>query len=62
MRKLRQRKPAQHGVHSCYSIGCHCDRCREANKIYMQKYRQLIQHRLLYLPVLKLNLKVHSDV
>jgi len=47
------RKPVQHGNYSSYVTGCRCDKCREANKIYVQKYRQLIQYRLT---------KVHSDV
>lgn len=47
------RKPVQHGTHSVYVKGCRCDKCREANKIYMRKYKLLIQYHLT---------KVHSDV
>lgn len=32
-------RAAKHGTRSCYSIGCRCDDCREANRVYMAECR-----------------------
>jgi hypothetical protein len=29
-----------HGVYSSYAHGCHCDQCKEANRIYQQQRRR----------------------
>ena len=35
-----KRKPVSHGTHCAYASGCRCPACRQAQKEYMQLWRQ----------------------
>lgn len=38
--RLPGREPAEHGTRSRYVRGCHCDKCRKAQREYMTDYRR----------------------
>src|SRR6266571_6673023 len=51
MRGVPRTEPIDHGTRNCYSLGptgkgpgCHCDECKEANRVYMNERARAIAY------------------